>query len=131
LKTCIEQEYDGDYEIVLSDNSVEGHNVAYETYKKLNSDKIKYYKTPRDFNLTKSYEYAYLQTKGKYIISIGADDALLPWALSILDAEGKLTPEFLAFSEEKRKTFVDDCKKVDEKAFRADVDVKIFKDEVL
>ena len=86
LKTCIEQEYDGDYEIVLSDNSVEGHNVAYETYKKLNSDKIKYYKTPKDFNLTKSYEYAYLQTKGKYILSIGADDALLPWALSILDA---------------------------------------------
>ena len=34
-------------------------------------------------------------------------------------------------SEEKRKKFVDDFKKVDEKAFRADVDVKIFKDEVL
>ena len=84
LKTCIEQEYQGSYEIVLSDNSLEGDNNAYEIYKKLDSDLIKYYRTPRHLNLTKSYEYAYLQTRGKYIISIGADDALFPWSLSIL-----------------------------------------------
>lgn len=63
---------------------------------------------------------------GCFIISL-LDKKCTP----ILDAEGKRTPEFLAFSEEKRKKFVDDFKKVDEKAFRADVDVKIFKDEVL
>lgn len=85
LKTCIEQEYTGAYEVVLSDNSEEGNDVAFETYKKLNSDLIKYYRTPRQLNLTKSYEYAYLQTRGKYIISIGADDAVLPWALDILE----------------------------------------------
>lgn len=84
LRTCIEQDFKGSYEILLSDNSVEGHTVAYETYIKLNDKHLRYIKTPRALNLTKSFEYAYLHTKGKYIISIGADDGLLPWALRSL-----------------------------------------------
>lgn len=84
LKTCIEQDYQGKYEVVLSDNSMEGHDVAYEIYKKLNDPHIKYYKTPCSLTLTKSFEFACLQTKGKYIISLGADDGILPWTLSIL-----------------------------------------------
>ena len=84
LRTCLEQSFSGSYEIVLSDNSVIGDNGVYSLYKRLNNEKIKYYKTPRDLNLTKSFEYAYLQTRGKYILSIGADDAVLPWGLQIL-----------------------------------------------
>ena len=84
LKTCVEQEYEGSYEVVLSDNSVDGDDAAYTIYKKLNDKHIRYCKTPRQLRLAKSYEYAYLQTKGKYIIPIGADDALFPWTLSTL-----------------------------------------------
>lgn len=84
LRTCLNQEYDGSFEVVLSDNSIDGHNVAYETFKRFDDKRLKYYKTPRDFCLTKSYEFAYLQTKGKFIISIGADDGVLPWALNVL-----------------------------------------------
>ena len=84
LQTCIEQEFDGKYEIVLSDNSVEGNTGVYDVYKKINNDRIKYYKTPRDLSLTKSFEYAFLKTCGKYIIPIGADDGIFPWTLRIL-----------------------------------------------
>lgn len=85
LRTCIEQEYDGTYEIVLSDNSEEGNEAAYNVYKKLNNEHIMYYRTPRQLNLIKSFEYAFLKTRGKYIIPIGADDALFPWTLAVLE----------------------------------------------
>lgn len=85
LKSCLDQDYDGEYEIVLSDNSTNGNTVVYDTYVKMDSEKIRYYKTPRDLNLTKSFEYAYLQTRGQYIIPIGADDAILPWGLRSVD----------------------------------------------
>lgn len=87
--------------------------VKYALFKTLNMEKGETSRLLKDEN-------------GCFIISL-LDKKCTP----ILDADGKRTPEFLAFSEEKRKTFVDDCKKIDEKAFRADVDVKIFKDEVL
>lgn len=85
LKTCIEQDFDGTYEIVLSDNSTDGDKNVYNIYKELDCDKIKYYKTPRDLNLTKSFEFAYLKARGEYVIPIGADDGMLPWALRSID----------------------------------------------
>lgn len=89
LRTCLEQDYKGKYEVVLSDNSTSENTMAYDIYVKLNDERIRYYKTPRDLNLTKSYEYAYLQTRGKYIFSIGGDDGVLPWALRSLDCVWK------------------------------------------
>lgn len=85
LKTCIEQDFEGTYEIVLSDNSTNDDKNVYNIYKELDCDKIKYYKTPRDLNLTKSFEFAYLKARGEFIIPIGADDAILPWALRTID----------------------------------------------
>lgn len=85
LKTCVEQEYDGEYEVLVSDNSVPGHTVAYDICKKLNNKHVRYIKAPRELSLAKSFEYAYLNAKGQYIISIGADDGLLPWSLKSLD----------------------------------------------
>lgn len=84
LRTCLEQDYEGAYEIVVSDNSTEGNTNARDIVSRLNDDRIRYYKTPRPLLLTKSFEYSYLQTRGRYIIPIGADDAVLPWALSVL-----------------------------------------------
>lgn len=84
LRTCLEQDYTGTFEVVLSDNSTNGNSAVYDTYLKLNDKRIKYYKTPRDLNLAKSFEYAYFRTKGRFIIPLGADDAILPWALDTL-----------------------------------------------
>ncbi len=84
IRTCIGQEYDGTYEIVISDNSNDGTDAVYELVQKLQEGHLHYYRTPRDLPLAKSFEYAFLQARGEFIFSIGADDALLPWTLQIL-----------------------------------------------
>lgn len=84
LKTCLEQRYQGNYEIILSDNSTDGNQEVYELCSELNSPKIKYIRTPRDLPLAKSFEFAFLQAKGEFVFSIGSDDGVLPWALDTL-----------------------------------------------
>lgn len=85
LKTCLNQRWKRDYEIVISDNSTDGNQEVYQFCQTLQDDRIKYYKTPRDLRLNHSFEYAFLQTRGEYVFSIGSDDALLPWTLEVWD----------------------------------------------
>ena len=54
---------------------------------------VKYFRTPRELHLPKSFEYAFLQASGDYILSIGSDDALLPWTLEVLDEVANRYPE--------------------------------------
>nr|WP_284708657.1 glycosyltransferase [Sporomusa sphaeroides] len=84
LQTCLNQRFTGSYEIVLSDNSAAGNTEVYNLWQELNDERIKYFRTPRELPLAKSFEFAYLQTRGRFIFSIGADDAVLPWALEVL-----------------------------------------------
>ncbi len=86
VMTCLEQSYKGDYEIIISDNSTNNNSEVYNLCQELNDHKIVYLKTPRDLHLPKSFEFAYLHTKGEYVLALGSDDGLLPWALEILDA---------------------------------------------
>lgn len=84
LQTCLNLRYEGSYEIVVSDNSINGNTVVYDYIKEIDDDRIKYYKTPRALPLTKSFEFAFLHARGEFIFSIGADDGVLPWSLDIL-----------------------------------------------
>jgi len=84
LQTCLGQRYTGSYEIVVSDNSVGGSSEIYDLCRELNDPKIRYVKTPRRLDLTKSFEFGYLQSRGVFILSIGSDDGLLPWGLETL-----------------------------------------------
>lgn len=84
LQTCLEQRFEGTYEIVLSDNSSNGNTEVYDLYQELNDKRVKYFKTPRELTLSKSFEYAFLQAKGEFVFSIGSDDGVLPWALESL-----------------------------------------------
>lgn len=93
LMTCLQQRYQGNYEIVLSDNSSDGNEEIYELYQQLNDARIHYYRTPREYNLSKSFEYAFLQTRGEFILAIGSDDGLLPWTLEVLDEIIRKYPE--------------------------------------
>lgn len=92
LKTCLEQRYEGDYEIVLSDNSTPGNMEVYQLYIELGDPRIKYYRTPREYNLSRSFEFAFLHAKGEFLLSLGSDDALLPWALEVLEELRKVYP---------------------------------------
>ena len=85
IRTCLEQSYQHDYEILISDNSTENRTEIYELCKEFDDPKIIYIKTPRNLSLSKSFEFAYLHAKGEYIFAIGSDDGLLPWALEVLD----------------------------------------------
>ena len=84
LQTCLNQDYKGNFEIIVSDNSTNGSQEVYQVCQDLDDSRIKYVKTPRNLQLTKSFEYAFLQAKGEFIFSIGSDDGVCPWALSVL-----------------------------------------------
>ena len=84
LETCLAIDYDGSYEIVLSDNSDEGRSEVRRLVEELNDSRIRYYKTPFVLPLAKSFEYAYLHARGAFIFSLGADDGVLPWALKYI-----------------------------------------------
>lgn len=93
LETCLKQRYTGRYEIVVSDNSVDNEAGVYELCQELNDPKIRYVKTPRCLDLTKSFEFGYLQTRGEFVLSIGSDDGLLPWGLEVLKSVLDKFPE--------------------------------------
>lgn len=86
LKTCLKQrriERD-EYEIIISDNSSGGSREIERLIEDINDSRIKYFKTPLDLPLAKSFEFAYGKARGKYIIPMGSDDGLLPWSLETL-----------------------------------------------
>lgn len=103
LQTCLEQRgmNENDYEIVVSDNSPHDYFEIEKLVKEINSHKIKYYRTPKELNLTKSFEYAFIRAKGDFIFSIGADDAVLPWGLEVLQEVLKKFPEEEIFKWER------------------------------
>ena len=86
LQTCLEQDFPADeYEIIISDNSTGGNQSIYQLCKEFSDPRIRYIKTPRELVLGRSFEFAFLHAKGEFIISMGSDDGLLPWALRVLD----------------------------------------------
>lgn len=93
LRSCLELRYDGSYEIIVSDNSRKDNNAVYEYVNSIQDERVKYFRTPKALPLTKSFEFAFLNTRGRFVLSIGADDAVLPWALDILNTVLPQVPE--------------------------------------
>lgn len=84
VETCLGLDYDGSYEIVISDNSDAGRDEVYSFVVELNDPRVRYYRTPFALSIDKSFEYAYLHARGAFIFSLGADDGVLPWALKYI-----------------------------------------------
>jgi glycosyltransferase involved in cell wall biosynthesis len=84
IVSCLQQDYNGTYEILISDNSTIGNNCVKECVNRFDDKSIRYIKPKRELPLSKSFEFAYMNAKGKYMLSIGSDDALLPNCLSNL-----------------------------------------------
>lgn len=91
LRTCL---YDqgNDFEVVISDNSSLDNNDTLELVQSLNDPRIKYYRPERELLLKESFEFAYCQTKGEFIFSIGSDDGVLHHGLERLRDILKLFP---------------------------------------
>lgn len=82
LKTCINQDY-SDYEIILSDNSDDDKTI--KVVRKINSDKIKYFRTSEILPMTEHFNFAISKANGEYVIVLGSDDGLLFHALKLID----------------------------------------------
>ncbi len=99
VRTCLSQTFKGEYEILISDNSDEEYGnetPIFEIFKKLSKEKkVRYIRTPKNLQLAKSFEFAYLHARGEFLLSTGADDGLFPWALEQLDMA------IIAFPEQK------------------------------
>lgn len=93
LKTCLNQDYKGSYEILVSDNSTDGKQEVFQVCRDLNDPHIRYVKTPRNLTLAKSFEYAFLQARGEFVLSIGSDDGICTFALSVLSDILKKYPD--------------------------------------
>lgn len=85
LLTCLNQRWDGAFEIVVSDNSTEGNMAVKELCDSMEDTRIRYIKAPRPLIISRSFEYAFLKAKGEFIIALGSDDGLLPWTFEVLD----------------------------------------------
>jgi len=93
LKTCLNQYNFDDYEIVVSDNCSEDNTA--EMIKKLNSDKIKYFKTNSILAMTDNFNFATSKATGDYMLFIGSDDAIFTHGLYFLDKIISITGEKL------------------------------------
>lgn len=91
LKTCLNQRID-DYEIVVGDNSAPENNDVYNLVCEFDSPKIKYFRTPRNLPINRSFEYAFLQARGEFLTSLGGDDGIYFHGLEYLDKVLKAFP---------------------------------------
>ena len=78
IQSVLSQDCD-DYELIISDNDSSDDTSG--TALQFNSPKIRYVTTGRYLTANDSWNYAYTQAKGDYILLIGDDDFLLPSAL--------------------------------------------------
>ena len=100
LKTCLNQTFQGEYEIVISDNSEADWGDDTPTRRiceQFQDERIKYYRAPRNLSLSKSFEFAYLHARGEFLLSVGADDGILPHALNLLYECVQNYPQFPIF----------------------------------
>lgn len=96
LKTCLNQDYQGDYEIVVSDNADRAwgdDTPCARICREINDSRIHYYRTPVTLSLPKNFEYGFLKARGAFLLSMGADDGILPWALSRLSMTLNALPQ--------------------------------------
>lgn len=86
LQTCLNQSFSGSYEVLVSDNSDKGNTDVFKVCEEIDDSRLRYIKAPFDLPLSKSFEYAFLQTNGEFIFSLGADDGVFPWALETINS---------------------------------------------
>lgn len=93
IQTCVRQRYEGSYEVLVCDNSEPGNEEVLRAVQGVRDRRVRYIHIPKEVSVTKSFEYACLHAQGEYILSIGSDDGILPWALEKLDKAAEEYPE--------------------------------------
>jgi hypothetical protein len=81
LESCLNQGF-SDYEVVVFDNA--SAPSAEPVAKAVADPRIRYHRSERPLHMANSWETALTKARGRYVIYIGDDDAMLPNALAIL-----------------------------------------------
>ena len=82
LQTCLNQSFD-DYEIVVCDNCDNGPTER--VVKSFATHRIVYHRSPKPLSMRSNWELAYSLSSGEYVMFIGDDDGLPPYALFQLE----------------------------------------------
>jgi hypothetical protein len=83
LRTCLEQPFD-DFEVVIGDNSNPGNRETEKLVRRLNSERLRYFRADRLNKLNDSFEFAHARALGEYVLGLGSDDGLLHHGLGTL-----------------------------------------------
>lgn len=78
IQSVLQQDCD-DYELIVSDN--DSSDDTHRTVLQFDSPKIRYVNTGKYLNCNDSWNYAYTQAAGDYILILGDDDYLVPGVL--------------------------------------------------
>lgn len=98
IRTCLNQNYIGDYEIIVSDNN--SSDDTFKVVQSFSSEKIKYFNTGERLSLSHNWEFAINQASGDYVSLLGDDDAYLPGALTdIADIFRETKAEALSWNQ--------------------------------
>jgi hypothetical protein len=81
LQACLQNDFDS-YEIVVCDNC--SSPATRQVVEDIGSPKIVYHRAPEILCMRDNWNLAYSLTRGKYVIYIGDDDSLMPFAFSTL-----------------------------------------------
>jgi len=83
LATCLNQEFD-DYEILVCDNGTSA--ATRRVVDEIGSARLRYVRAPRALAMSDNWELAVSEARGEFILVLGDDDGLMPYALRELDA---------------------------------------------
>jgi glycosyltransferase involved in cell wall biosynthesis len=90
LRTCIAQDYAGDFEIIVSDN--DSSDDIRGVVASIGDSRVRYFRAPQYLPMTESWEFAVQQARGEYVGIVCTDDGFLFNALrevaAVIDASG-------------------------------------------
>jgi glycosyltransferase involved in cell wall biosynthesis len=95
LASALNQESQ-EFEVVLSDNVSE--DATRDVVQRCRDPRVRYFRTERRLSMCDNYEFALLQARGKYVIFIGDDDAVMPHALDKLIAILRAAPDSMIYT---------------------------------
>lgn len=96
IQSVLWQTFD-DYEIIVCDNFSTDNTFA--VVNQFKNSRIKYLRTPQHFVIADSFEYARKHAKGKLVLMMSDDDALVPGALESFYQEHRQHDAELIFSQ--------------------------------
>ena len=82
LATCLNQDFD-DYEIVVCDNGTTDRTR--EVVGEIASGRVRHIRAPRSLAMSDNWELGVSEARGEFVLVLGDDDGLMPFALAELD----------------------------------------------